>query len=313
MGDVSTSLVRFRIGDALLELDSDDEALNNRFAEIYRECSVPVDPGEPVLVTCRIRTTGTTVDIGFDDPELLDVPRFAGACFPGQAIPVRCSADGRALSAGVTDAWRPFVANLAVSRLQRLQRHVTFFHAATAVVNGRGLMACGPKRSGKTTLGMALAARGHDLFGDELAAVRHAGPAIVPVRRSLAVREGPALPAARSALEASRPDIEIFPDGEPRQRAAIAALYPPPAQAAAPLTTLLLLRSFAATPVATPVETPGAVMKALTPLAASLWERTPGAMTMQLLRLLSGARAWWIDAGPVENTVELVERLMEST
>lgn len=310
VGDVAVSSVRFRIGDALLELDSDDEALNNRFAEIYGECAVPVDPGEPVLVACRIRTTAG-VAITFDDPEPLDVTAFAAACFPGQAIPVRASADGRSLAANAMDAWRPFVANLAVSRLQRLQRGLTFFHAATVALKGHGLMACGPKRSGKTTLAMGLAARGHDLFGDELAAVRHATSELVPVRRSLAVRDGPALPEARASLDASQPDTEIFPDGEPRRRAAVAALFPPPAVSSAPLTTLLLLRSFAATPAATPAE-PRSALPALTPLAASLWERGPGSVTMQFLRLLSGCRAWWIDAGPVAETVHLIEGLMEN-
>jgi serine kinase of HPr protein (carbohydrate metabolism regulator) len=57
-------------------------------------------------------------------------------------------------------------------------------------MRGQGLLLVGPKGSGKTTISLALAARGHDFLGDEMAGVRIGSLELVPVRRSLAVRDG---------------------------------------------------------------------------------------------------------------------------
>jgi hypothetical protein len=302
----------FRIGDGILGLDSDDSPLNERFDEIYGECAVP-DPGDLPTVGCRVKSTTAGVEVSFDDPEPLNVPRFAAAAFPGRPWDAEVSADGRTLRATRASEWRPFVANLAVSRTQRLQRHIMFFHAASLSVGGQGLLACGPKRSGKTTLAMALACRGHDLFGDEVAAVRLLSRELLPVRRSLAVREGPASAPARAALKEIKPETELFPDGERRARAAVRSLFAAPAAASAPLTTVLLLRNFAAAPAAEAAAASPALLSQLTPLAASLWDRPAGAVTVQLMRLLSASRVFWIDAGPPEQTAVLVEHLLETS
>ena len=301
----------FRIGDGILGLDSDDGPLNERFDEIYGECAVP-DPGDLPTLRCRVTSAAASVEVSFDDPEPLDISRFAAAVFPGRPWDAEVSADGRTLRATRASEWRPFVANLTVSRTQRLQRHVMFFHAASLAVGGQGLLACGPKRSGKTTLAMALACRGHDLFGDEVAAVRLVSRELLPVRRSLAVREGPASAQARAALTEIEPATEVFPDGERRARAAVGSLFAA-AAASAPLTTVLLLRSFAAAPTAEAAAASPALLGQLTPLAASLWGRPTGAVAIQLMRLLSASRVFWIDAGPPEQTAAFVEHLLETS
>ncbi len=135
---------------------------------------------------------------------------------------------------------------------------------------------------------------------------------LLPVRRSLAVREGPASAPARAALELSEPETEVFPDGERRARAAVGSLFAAPA-ASAPLTTVLLLRSFAAAPTAEAAVASPALLGHLTPLAASLWGRPAGAVTIQLMRLVSASRVFWIDAGPPEQTALFVEHLLESS
>ena len=296
----------------MLGLDSDDGPLNERFDEIYGECAVP-DPGDLPTLRCRVTSAAAGVEVAFDDPEPLDVSRFAAAVFPGRPWEAEVSGDGRTLRMARTSEWRPFIANLAVSRTQCMQRHIMFFHAASLSVAGRGLLACGPKRSGKTTLAMALACRGHDLFGDEVAAVRMPSRELLPVRRSLAVRDGPASAPARAALELSEPETEVFPDGERRARAAVGSLFAAPAAGSAPLTTVLLLRSFAAAPTAEAAVASPALLGHLTPLAASLWGRPAGAVTIQLMRLVSASRVFWIDAGPPEQTALFVEHLLESS
>jgi hypothetical protein len=301
----------FRIGDGILGLDADDPPLNERFEQIYGDCAT-MEPGSGLRLACHVRSGPRDVKIIFDDPQDLDVAAFSAAVFPGRDPGVRASADGREISVTAAREWRPFVANLAISRLLRLQDDVMFFHAASLVINGRGIMACGPKRSGKTTMALALAARGHSLFGDELAAVRLAAREILPVRRSLAVRAGPASSAARRALEIGPTQDEVFPDGERRERAAISALFPETVKTAAPLTTVLLLRKFADAPQFTVAAVAPQLVADLTPLAASLWQRSAGAVAFRLMRLLGAVRVFNVDPGPPEQTARQVEQLLEN-
>jgi hypothetical protein len=301
----------FGIGDGVLALDSTDVPLRERFETIYGECAMD-GPSDVPTLRCEVRTSGPHVTVSFDDPEPLLVHQFIEAVFPGRTCHFDASADGRVVRVPATSEWRPLVANLAVSRVQRLQTHVMFFHAASLAVSNRGVIACGPKRAGKTTLSMSLACRGHALFGDEVAAVRLASRELLPVRRSLAVRTGPASPSAQAALMAIDPEIEIFPDGERRARAAVGRLFEAP-PATAPLTTVLLLRSMASAPVAEVAAVRPALLAQVTPLAASLWGRSTGAVTIQLMRLLSACGIYWIDAGPPDETAALVERLVETS
>ncbi len=322
----------FRLGDAALGVAGDDAPLANRFEEIYGECGIE-EPRDLPRVVCRVRTGTERVTITFEDPEPLDVTRFVAAAFPdrgydatasdvgsagqiglpGEAATLSVSSDGQTLTAPAHAGWRPLIANLAVSRVLRLQREVLFFHAASASVNGRGILACGPKRAGKTTLAMTLASRGHRLLGDEMAAVRLPTRELLPVRRSLAVRAGPAAVLARAALDRSAPEAEIFPDGERRERVAIGRLFPDPAETAVPLSAILLLRGFGPVAGATRAEPAPALLSQLTPLAASLWNRAPGAIMIHLMRLLSATPIHWVDVGPPEATALLVERLLEPT
>ena len=70
-----------------------------------------------------------------------------------------------------------------------LQPHLLFAHGATLALGAerRGLFLTGPSGAGKTTLSLALAARGHDLLGDDIAAIEGDGgpsPTLRPVRRT---------------------------------------------------------------------------------------------------------------------------------
>jgi len=328
-----TQAVRwYRLGDAVLGVSGDDPPLAERFEEIYGECAID-DPGSLPRVRCQVQSTADCVTILFDDPEALDVARFVATAFPdrgydaaepgaavvgrirlpGESAELEVSPDGRSLRAAPDSTWRPLIANLAVSRTLRLQRDVLFFHAASVSVNGRGLLACGPKRAGKTTLAMTLASRGHMLFGDEMAAVRLASRELLPVRRSLAVRAGPAGALARAALDRSLPEVEYFPDGERRERVPIARIFPATPEQVVPLAAILLLRGFTSRASAEAALPGPGLVGQLTPLAASLWNRSPGSVMIHLMRLLSSTRVHWIDVGPPEETAELVERLLEHT
>lgn len=317
----------YRLGDGTLGIDSEDAPLADRFETIYGGCRVDA-PGEGVQVTCRVRLDPTQqVVVHFDDPEPLDAGRFIAQLFPDRGYTVTASARGASVRlpgsmhemellagtvrAPVDSEWRPLVANLAISRLMRLQRDVVFFHAASVRMGARGLLACGPKRSGKTTLALGLAARGHHLLGDETAAVRLSDRTLLPFRRSLAARAGPSSTAAAALLAGVGGVAERFPDGETRTRLAADAVSAPGGIGATPLTTLVILRRFVPTTQVRPAARRPELLGALTPLAASLWDRSAGEVTIRLLRLLAAIRVFEVDAGPPDEMVARMELLME--
>ena len=318
----------YRLAEGSLGVASVDRALAERFEQIYGDCAAS-GPGEGPLVVCRVfESADDSVLVRFEDPEPLDDGRFIEAVFPdrgyapvphplgGIALPLPGSPysvrlhDGT-LTAPRRSAWQSLAANLAVSRLMRLQRSVMFFHAASVRVGERGLLACGPKRSGKTTLALSLLARGHTLLGDEVAALSLADRALLPFHRSIATREGPSSALTDSLLRGAGGVREQFPDGELRTRVAVRRLSEQLPPARTPLTTLLLLRSIVPVTRIERVPARAELLGALTPLAASLWDRPAGSVGFRLLGILSAIRVFEVDAGPPDEVASLIEHLME--
>ena len=320
----------YRLAEGSLGVVSADRALAERFEEIYEDCAEEA-PGLGPRVVCRVSAPESgVVRISFDDPEPLDAARFIETVFPERGYALNRRGDGRvalslpdgsgdvllkgdSLIAPETASWQALAANLAVSRLLRLQRALLFFHAASVRVGGEGLMACGPKRSGKTTLALSLAARGHALLGDEIAAIHVADRTLQPFRRSLATREGPSSAAAAAIARTANGVQERFPDGEIRTRLTVRRFSPCAPPATTPLTTVLLLRSFLPTTRIRRPEIQPALLGALTPLAASLWERPPSLVAFRLLAMLSAVRVFEIDSGPPDEVADRIEHLMEES
>ncbi len=329
----AVSLTRwYRLGEGTLGVASADAPLASRFEEIYGGCAVS-EPGEGPVVVCRVAPdAGGTVRATFEDPEALDVERFVGTLFPDRGYaPVGGSGDASGDTNGIrlpdSDAsaridgndvvapadapWQPLVANLAVNRLLRLQRDVLFLHAASVSIGGEGVLACGPKRSGKTTLALSLAARGHPLLGDELAGVHLRSRELIPIRRSVATREGPRSAGADALLAAHGGVAERFPDGELRQRYPAHSLSPDASATRTPLTTLLILRSMVPATRIEAASVGPALLGKLTPLAASLWDRPPALVAVRLVGLLASVRVFEVDSGPPDEVADRIEALME--
>lgn len=323
-----TALHWYRLGEGTLGVESADDALARRFDEIYGHCAVTEPQCGPQVVCRAAAPEHGMVRVDFTDPEPLDEARFLRTVFPERGYEPVTEADGAIvirlpgtgeevrlrggrLTAPAHAAWQPLVANLAVSRLMRLQRSIVFFHAASFDLHGRGIMVCGPKRSGKTTLGMSLAVRGHTLFGDEVAALRLTDRSLLPFRRSLAIRDGPSSAAAEPLLGRVPVMNERFPDGEVRRRLPVGAVSPRPVPESSPLTALLVLRTFKLRTEIRPLRLGPELLGSLTPMAASLWDRPAGATALRMIQALAGVRLYEMHAGPPDEAADAVERLME--
>lgn len=208
--------------------------------------------------------------------------------------------------------WQALVGSLAMNRLFRLQRGLLFLHAGSVGIGGQGLLLIGPKGAGKTTLSLALAARGHAFLGDEIAGVRIASLELVPLRRSLAVRDGPRAGAVGEALDREAAPYEPFPDGSQRRRAYADQLFPGGAVSALPLRRVIFLRGFAPEPSLEKV-TPGREHLAmLTPLGATLWGMPAFSRTRDLLKIITEVPCALLHPGPPELTAELLINSLEA-
>ena len=323
----------YRLGDGYLQIRSDDAAFRDRLNLLFRDCAVPPPaPDGLPAVCCTVRAPhdSDVALVEFADPEPLDPLTFSLALFPDRGyaeaagplpgwrlltlpgpggvngIPV----EGDRLLVHRTTPWQALVGSLAVSRVFRLQRNLLFLHAGSVGIGGRGVLIIGPKGAGKTTLSLALAARGHTLLGDEMAAVRLNTMELVPVRRSLAVRDGPRAAAVGVALDREAAPYEPFPDGTSRRRAFAGQLFPEPADAV-PLRRLVVLGTQGPAARLTSLPADRSLLGMLTPLGASVWGRSPGQVMRALLGLVNAVPAVMLELGPPDLTAALLADSLE--
>ncbi|MDH5283367.1 MAG: hypothetical protein OEW80_05740, partial [Gemmatimonadota bacterium] len=178
-------------------------------------------------------------------------------------------------------------------------------------IRGHGLLLVGPKGSGKTTISLALAARGHDFLGDEMAGVRVGSLELVPVRRSLAVRDGARARDVGLALERVGAPYEPFPDGTERRRAYAAELFPGRAAPATPLRDIVFLQGFGPRPRLQTAPAGREQLGRLTPLGATMWGANPLRRARDLFSIVTRTRCWTLEAGDPDETAVLLEQLLE--
>ena len=320
----------YRIADASLGIESDDFSLRARFQQLYGEClSLRADTAEP-RVRCRVqvmdslpahyvRFSGTreinVIDFMLDlfrDRGYVEMkpetPGWRAIGRTGQAGLILISRGNRLL-VDAAKAWQPLVANCAVNWAMGMQRGVLFFHAAAVGVGDAGVLIIGGKGAGKTTLSMALAARGHDFLGDEIAAVRTRTAELLPMRRAVSIRPGPQSSRVDQMLQHGRYPAEQFPDGSTRMRAEPGEFFPAPRERPLPLRSIFFLRAFEDR---ARVESfvPGAHdLRLFAPLPCTFWGTTPARPLMQVARLLSGVNCYHFYPGMPDESACLVERI----
>lgn len=323
----------YRFGDGYLVIRSEHLQFRSRFERLFSGCGVtPVPAAAAPVVRCDVTLHGDVSVIRFEDPQPLDVTAFAAQLFAdrgvrecasgalgGRAFGFESAAGsvvigvrGETLVAANRQAWEWLVGNIAVHRVLRLQPQVAVLHAGAVAIDTAGVLLVGAKGSGKTTLTLALAARGCGFLGDEMAALRLDTRELIPLRRSVSIRPGPGSARVDAAVRAAGLDQEDFPDG-PRVRAPIDQLFPGNVGATVRLDAIVFLRQFRSTPGLERVAPRREHLGLLTPLPSTLWAQPAPLRAIRLLGILSKARCFWLDVGDPDETAALLEKTVQAS
>jgi hypothetical protein len=326
----------YRLAEGVLEVGDANDGFQDHFRNVYADCATQAPfPLEIPRIRCSVRSTTLPYisHIRFEDPEPLDALTFTRTNFPSEDysqstadvpgwrfLVHKDSPDEPVIGFRGAEAlvnrrmrWQPFVANLAVHRLLRLQRHMLFFHAAALAVSGDGLLLVGEKGTGKTTTSLFLAAQGHQLLSDEFGAVCSSSHELVPFRRALSIREGPLPESVREKLRQGPFASEHLPDGTTRLRGPIGSLFPVDPAPRVPLKCIFFLRGFAAAPAAKRCIVERKHVSWLRLLGCCLYGASHKRRALQLLTVLSRCRTYELTAGPPQETADFIEKVMEQS
>jgi len=340
----------FRLGDALLDVVTDCDALIAELGDHYGECEVSLDEAfsEPLPRVCcavralenqriallRFESPAASGD-HFDDalallrhpaanPEYIEAEVSADAGWrlivhAASRIPV-VAARGAELLVDVSLAGSRVLGQLLVDPVLALQRGLLFAHAASVGIDGGGLLLVGPSGSGKTTTAITLASRGHRYFGDDVAALRTETAQLLPFWRIAHVRPGPHARSLAGHMAAGQWDAP-YSDGLPRLRLRVADLFPSAASAPLPLHRALFLRGFAPRPRIEPFVPEATLFAGGSRFALNhtlwvAWGKTPPLRLLQFMlfmRLLQRVPCAWLDAADPEDTADLIEHSLEDS
>ena len=340
LDDRLTTTRWYRIGDGFLGIASDYAPLVESAEAWYRECRVEgPEPGLPEVCCGATVLSGSSLLLlkltGAPVPgdavamaQALFLPIRIRQCFvespspvPGWRSLVNAERDGRLFltSAGHTaivnleECPHDFLLDYLVSAVQSVQPHVQFLHGASFGIGGRGGLALGWSKSGKSTIALSMAERGHTFLGDDIAAIRRPTGELIPVRRSAGLRDGPLARAIEPRVEACEYTTEVTPDGLTRKLVPVAGLFPSSPASPVPLDVAFFLDGFGDEPRVTPYEPNLSDIDRLRCIAVS-WEATAGRQLMKfmvILDLLSRAQCFLLRCGTPEATAETIEGVME--
>jgi hypothetical protein len=320
----------FQLAGVSLELDSDDEPL---IAEATALLGAP-GPGRfpaQLALHARVRAGAgpyARLDLVMPSREQLtpaDLLLAAGSAdFPfdvlessgdrvvlarrGGREPAIIAASGECLFA-LEDGWRKALSLLLLQRLMRSREDALFFHAGSVSLRGGGAMVVGPKGAGKSTLVLALAARGHALLGDEHACYLPSTGELLPFRRPVGIKPGPRAAAVESALARQGRS----PERDGMMRIPLEQLMDTAPVGAAALRAVVFLDGFGATPELRPVEPSRVDLGRLQPVGACMVNAARTRRVFEMAALLARSRVFELRAGAPDDTAAAVEEaLLES-
>ena len=295
----------FLIGTVTLRL-SGDAAIVERFATIFGDCAI--DRASAPILDCQVEPSGS-LSLAYDGDrlDLATIVRNVNAT--REHSEPRWSVAGDTVTFDTAAEWRGFAANVIVNAVIALQPDVWFFHAASVAVAGRGALLAGVKCSGKSTLSLALAGRGNDMLGDEMAALTLDGYRLLPVRRAASIRPGIRAEAVDRRLAVVPGTHETYPDGALRTRVRLSDLFPGHDPRPTPLRAIFFLRQFSQSPAATRF-TPSLPETTLVQPIGGDWQSPR--RRFKLLQMLSAIPCFHLDAAAPDETAAFIETTLEA-
>jgi len=200
--------------------------------------------------------------------------------------------------------WRRILANFLMLRILRFRTEFLFFHAASLNLGKGGVMLVGMKGTGKSTLSLALAVRGHGFLGDEMAVYNPADGMLLPFRRPVGIKPGPRSAAVQSALNR----VAHFVDEDGMMRVPIEDILDVIEPAHARLQSVVFLDGFGANPTMHAIDAGRQELALMQPIATALQEGTKVSRVFEMIRLLSRCRCYRLKAAAPDETAALVER-----
>jgi hypothetical protein len=319
---VIAQAVPFRAAGATLEIDSSDPSL---LAEMASLLGSPVAAAPSPVLRVRVRAAGGFAAVAFDGPAPAATPAdlvlaASSPDFPfalAESSPARVVlsgrdgagplvvAEGASCRFALVPGWRKAAALLVLHRAMRARADAIFFHAASVSVKGGAALLVGVKGAGKSTLALALAARGHALLGDEHACYAPALGAVEPFRRPVGVKPGPRAAAVDALLRARG----LCPERDGMMRVPVEQLFPGE-PAAAPLRTVVFLDGVGARPRLSALEPGRADVGRLQPVGVSLLNAPRARRVFEMTRLLASSRVFTLAAGTPDATADALEEAL---
>lgn len=303
-------MITLRIGDAALSVRG-DAPLVARFRRVFADCETGGGalPGTPAVRCVIERGPARSTLAAFEyDGAPRDVEsqlrQLGGAELDFQ----RHETDR--FSFPTRSPWRGAVANCAMNLAFAVQPHAVFLHAASVSIGGKAALFVGRKCAGKSTTAMTLAARGHRLLGDEIAAIRVAAGEVVPVPRAISVRAGRRSARVESRLARVAGTRERFRDGSLRMRYRVSELFEPTDFAPVPLVAVFFLQGIGEATCAERFTPTMDHVRLLEPLGSQLWTEPAAIRRFQLLRTLAGSACHSLHLGPPDECADHIETIM---
>jgi hypothetical protein len=342
---VIRTVVCYQFGDAVLEVATDDSGLLERFEQLYGECAVlpPFAPDQP-RVRCTVRRGADSAPILVTFLQGAPPDPAAGALslfqptgimppysvydspIPGWRLAGCAKRPILAVSGGhvLVDSQltRPdFLVEYLVTASLAAEPGLLVAHAGSVRIGNSAVLLAGPTHSGKTTLSLHLAARGHGLYTDDAAVIRMATTEVVPLRQAVRVRTGPRAPELESALTRlvrTRPE-RIARDADGSMLIHIGELFPGALPRPAKLRAAFFLNGFGDQPSLQPFQFTLQDLDRFDCLASmdmafKWWGLGHGHRAMRVLALrqvLARLPCWLLTTGGPVETTELIEHTME--
>jgi hypothetical protein len=324
----------FRFGALVARVRSDEPGFLHRFTSNFLDCVVGADAAAAGCPELTVEASDTSAPVaarasgvgGSPDAEILPLlfPELGLRRNPGAAGPILFLAersgarsavqiDGDALVINRALPWQVLLGHYFVHQVMRRQSELVFLHAASVSIGGRGVLLCGEKGAGKSTLSLALAARGHGFLGDEVAVLDPVQRLLLPFRRRASLRLGPQGQGVAQWLARHPAERETLADGSVRDRVQVSAMFGASPPQPVPLAAAFFLGPRAAQPARRSIDFEWRDLPHVAPLAATMSSRPAGERALCFLKLFRSIPCHGLQPGGTPDaTAELIEAALEA-